>query len=185
LTLNREETLKASVYIATSLDGFIAREDGELDWLVAEGADEGGEDFGFHAFLNSVDTLVMGRNTYELVLSSDQWPYGKKRVVVLSSHPVHVPSDLVESVESQNSSPAELVKQLSERGAKHLYIDGGRTIQGFLDAGLIQQIIITRIPVLIGKGIPLFGPLSTDINLEHVETTSFANGFVQSRYKVH
>jgi len=185
--------LKASVYIATSLDGFIARENGDLDWLSggdSNGTGEdynagAGEDYGFHEFLDSIDTLVMGRKTFEVVVASGQWPYRNKPVVVLSSGPVQIPSRLVETVESQSSSPTELIKQLSERGAKHLYIDGGKTIQGFLNADLIQQIIITRIPILIGKGIPLFGPVINDIKLQHIETSSFANGIVQSRYEVH
>jgi dihydrofolate reductase len=177
--------LKASVYIATSLDGFIARENGDVDWLSGGENDGSGEDYGFHDFMDFVDTLVMGRKTFEMVGSSRKWPYGKKKVIVLSSRPVQIPSDLTETVESQSCSPAELIKQLSERGSKHLYIDGGKTIQGFLNAGLIQQIIITRIPVLIGKGIPLFGALHKDIKLHHIETISFENGFVQSKYEVH
>jgi len=185
--------LKASVYIATSLDGFIARENGDLDWL--SGGDSAGtgedysagagENFGFQEFLDSIDTLVMGCKTFEVVVASGQWPYGNKPVVVLSSRPVQIPSRLVETVESQSADPTELVKKLSERGAKHLYIDGGKTIQGFLNAGLIQRMIITRVPILIGKGIPLFGPVNKDILLKHLETLSFPNGFVQSKYAVH
>jgi dihydrofolate reductase len=177
--------MKASVYIATSLDGFIARENGDLDWLTGTDSEGSGEDYDFHDFMDSVDFLVMGRKTFEVVASSGKWPHGNKQVIVLSSRPVQVPSDVAGAVESQSCSPTELVKQLSERGAKHLWIDGGKTIQGFLSAGLIQQIIITRIPVLIGTGIPLFGPLNKDIMLRHIETRSYANGFVQSRYEVH
>ena len=176
--------MKASVYIATSLDGFIARENGDVDWLSGADIEGSGEDYGFHEFLDSVDILVMGRKTFEMVVSSGKWLYGNKKVIVLSSRPVLIPSELSETVESQSSSPAELVKQLSELGAKHLYIDGGKTIQGFLNAGLIQHIIITTIPVLIGKGIPLFGPVIKDIKLQRLETRSFANGFVQNRYEV-
>jgi dihydrofolate reductase len=176
--------LKASVYVATSLDGFIARENGDVDWLSGGDSDGTVEDYGFHEFLDSIDILVMGRKTFEMVVAAGQWPYGSKQVVVLSSRPVQIPSHLVETVDSQSSSPTELVKQLSESGAKHLYVDGGRTIQGFLNAGLIQHIIITRVPVLIGKGIPLFGPVNKDIRLQHLETRSFPNGFVQSKYDV-
>ena len=179
--------MKASVYIATSLDGFIAREDGSLDWLPGSdgnSAESDGDDFGFYAFMDSIDVLVMGRNTYEKVLSFGQWPYGDKPVVVLSSTLTEVSADLPDVVTVSSSSPAELVRELGETGAKHLYIDGGKTIQSFLNAGLINQLIITRIPVLIGNGIPLFGPLSNDIELEHVETNTFANGLVMSKYKV-
>lgn len=134
--------------------------------------------------MDSVDVLVMGRNTYEAVLGFGQWPYGGKKVVVLSTSPIQIPEDRAGTVEWRSCSPAELAKDLSESGAEHLYVDGGKTIQGFLDAGLIQEIIITQIPVLIGSGIPLFGPLSQDINLAHIETRSFANGLVQSKYRV-
>ena len=176
--------MKASVYIATSLDGFIARENGDVDWLSGGDIEGSGEDYGFQEFIDSVDILVMGRNTFEMVVSSGEWLYGNKQVIVLSSRPVQIPSNLAGTVETQLCSPTELVKQLSERGAKHLYIDGGKTIQSFINAGLIQQIIITTIPVLIGEGIPLFGPVNRDMKLQHIETRSFANGFVQSRYEV-
>ena len=180
--------MKASVYIATSLDGFIAREDGGLDWLPgAQGGDsgeEGGEDYGFQEFRDSVDVLVMGRNTYETVLSFGQWQYGSKRVLVLTSRPIQIPAGLAGTVDSRSCSPAELVKELSESGVGHIYVDGGKTIQGFLDADLIDEIIITTIPVLIGAGIPLFGPLTKDKRLAHVETQSFDNGMVRSKYTV-
>jgi dihydrofolate reductase len=179
--------MKASVYIATSLDGFIARANGALDWLPgAEGeqTETGGEDYGYHEFMDSVDYLVMGRNTYDVVLGfSGKWPY-EKPIVVLSSRPVEIPEHIADKVEWMSSPPGEVIRQLSERGAKHLYVDGGKTIQRFLAEGLIQQLIITRIPVLIGDGIPLFGPLPHDIKLQHIETRSFANGLVQSRYEI-
>ena len=181
--------MKASVYIATSLDGFIARENGALDWLPGgDGAssndESNGEDFGYKAFMDSVDVLVIGRNTYETVLSFGQWPYGSKRVVVLSSTLARLANNLPPTVELKSCSPTELVQVLEVSGAKHLYIDGGKTIQGFLNAGLIQEIIITRIPILIGAGIPLFGPVNEDVKLRHIETRAFANGFVQSKYEV-
>ena len=179
--------MKASVYIATSLDGFIARENGALDWLPGSdgsSADNDGDDLGYSAFMDSVDVLVMGRNTYETVLSFGQWSYGDKPVVVLSSTLAEISADLPDTVMLRSCSPTELVKELEKLGAKHLYIDGGKTIQGFLNAGLIQEIFITRIPVIIGSGIPLFGPVNSDVKLQHVETHSFANGFVQSNYKV-
>ncbi|MCB0176268.1 MAG: dihydrofolate reductase [Anaerolineae bacterium] len=183
--------MKASVYIATSLDGFIARPDGALDWLPgAEGDNAGietpeGEDYGYQEFMDSVDGLVMGRNTFEVVLGfGGDWPYGQKRVFVLSRRPVDIPDSIAGSVEWLTGSPREVIDQLTERGLTHLYVDGGLTIQGFLAEGLIQQLIITHIPVLIGQGIPLFGPVPHDIKLRHIETLSFANGLVQSRYEV-
>lgn len=181
------QVIKASVYIATSLDGFIARPDGGLDWLPGASGDsggDGGEDYGYHAFMDSVDALVMGRHTYETAVAFDPWPYAGTPVVVLSSRPVPIPAPLTAVVESMSAPPHEVVRRLAARGAKHLYIDGGKTIQGFLAAGLIQQLIITTVPILIGSGIPLFGPLPHDIRLRHVETRAFANGMVQSRYDV-
>jgi dihydrofolate reductase len=177
--------MKTSVYIATSLDGFIARENGDLDWLPAiEDPETGGEDYGYNAFMESVDVLVMGRNSYEIVRSFEPWPYGDKRVIVLSRTLAELADNLPPTVELRSSSPTELVDELRETGAQHAYIDGGKTIQSFLDVGLIQELIITRIPVLIGSGIPLFGPLAQDVALQHVETRSYANGLVQSQYRV-
>lgn len=176
--------MKSSVYIATSLDGFIARANGDIDWLSNGGGEDSDEDYGYNEFIDSVDALVMGRNTYELVLTFGAWPYGDKPVVVLSSRQVDIPEHIMDSVESMSVPPREVVRRLEARGARHLYIDGGKTIQGFLSEGLVQQLIITRIPILIGSGIPLFGPLSHDIRLRHIETRQFANGLVQSQYEV-
>lgn len=184
--------MKASVYIATSLDGFIAREDGGLDWLPgsdggaesAGGGESEAEDYGFKSFFDSIDLMVMGRNTYDMVLSFGQWPYGDKRVVVLSHRPVQLPAESGSTVESMSGSPDELIERFRKSGAKHAYVDGGKTVQSFLNAGFINEIIITTIPVLIGSGIPLFGPLDGDRKLRHVETLSYDNGLVQSRYEV-
>jgi dihydrofolate reductase len=173
--------MKATVYVATSLDGFIARPDGNIDWLGEPS--KNGEDYGYQKFIETVDFLVMGRNTYDKVLSFGQWPYSK-HVVVLTNRPLTIEDDLAKSVETMSGSPADIVDELSKRGAEHLYIDGGKTIQNFLNANLIQRIIITKIPVLLGEGIPLFGPLHKDIMLKHVETQTFADGNVQSEYEV-
>ena len=182
--------MKASVYIATSLDGFIARENGALDWL--PGADGGGgdgpgdgpgdsEDYGYHAFMATVDAIVMGRHTYETVRGFGDWPYDMP-VVVLSSRPVDIPTELKQSVEAMAGAPKEVFYRLADRGFEHLYVDGGATIQRFLRAGLIGRLTVTRVPVLLGSGIPLFGPLDRDIHLRHVETKSYASGLVQSIY---
>jgi dihydrofolate reductase len=172
--------MMASVFIGTSLDGFIARPNGDLDWLPADG----GEPHGYDEFMASVDALVIGRKTFETVLGFDEWPYGRKRVVVLSSRPVDVSAAAGGVVEQMSGPPAEIVAKLSASGAHHLYVDGGITIQGFLRAGLIQRLIITRVPVLIGDGIPLFGALPHDIRLRHVATRHFPSGLVQSEYHV-
>jgi dihydrofolate reductase len=168
-----------SVFVGTSVDGFIARPNGDLDWLPAGG----GEPHGYDEFMASVDTLVIGRKTYETVLSFEAWPYGDKRVVVLGSHPV----DLAAArgvVEQMAGPPAEIVARLTASGAHHLYVDGGITIQGFLRAGLVHRLIITRVPVLIGDGIPLFGTVPSDIRLRHVATRPYPSGLVQSEYAV-
>ncbi|HEY5940744.1 MAG TPA: dihydrofolate reductase family protein [Gemmatimonadales bacterium] len=168
----------ASVFIGTSLDGFIARANGDIDWLPADP-----EEHGYEAFIASVDALVIGRKTYETVLAFDTWPYGEKPVFVLSTSAL-APAPAGAVVEHMSGDPAEIVAQLAERGVRHIYVDGGITIQRFLQAGLIQRLIITRIPVLIGSGIPLFGPLLGDIALRHVATRQYASGLVQSEYRI-
>jgi dihydrofolate reductase len=174
--------VRATVFVGVSLDGLIARPDGGIDWLV--GGNAGGEDYGFKAFMDTVDVLVMGRHTYEKVETFEAWPYGDKPVVVLSHHPVAIPDRLRATVETMAGAPAEVVARLAQRGASHLYVDGGKTIQAFLDAGLIDRLVITRVPVLIGSGIPLFGPVARDITLRHVATRAYATGLVQSEYQV-
>ena len=172
--------MKVSVYIATSLDGFIARQDGAIDWLPGM---EPGEDYGYGAFMKTVDTLVMGRNTYEKALSFGGWPYAGHRVVVLTHRPLP-PAPKGADVEAMAGTPQEVAAALAAQGARQVYLDGGRTIQAFLAAGLVDRLIITRVPVLIGSGLPLFGILPADIPLHHVRTESFASGLVQSEYGV-
>jgi len=171
--------MKASVFIATSLDGFIARANGDLDWL----PHGGGEEHGYEAFIATVDALVIGRKTYETVLGFDSWPYGGKPVYVLSTRAL-APAPPGAVVERMSGAPADIVSQLAARGVGHAYIDGGITIQGFLQAGLIQRLVITRIPVLLGSGIPLFGALDRDVALKHLESRQYASGLVQSEYLV-
>ena len=171
--------MKASVFIATSLDGFIARADGGLDWLPPGG----GEEHGYTEFMATVDALVIGHKTFETVLAFDTWPYGEKPVFVLSTRAL-APAPSGAMVERMSGAPAEIVSQLAARGIRHVYVDGGATIQGFLRAGLIQRLIITRIPVLLGAGIPLFGETRRDILLKHVATRQYASGLVQSEYAV-
>src|SRR6185436_11499333 len=131
----------------------------------------------------TVDALVIGRNTFETVLAFDTWPYGEKPVFVLSTKPL-APAPAGAVVEHLSGTPAEIVSQLAARGIGHIYVDGGITIQGFLRAGLIQRLIITRVPVLIGDGIPLFGSLPRDVHLQHVATRHYPSGLVQSEYVV-
>jgi dihydrofolate reductase len=171
--------MKASVFVGTSLDGFIARANGEFDFLPPGG----GEPHGYDEFMATVDALVMGRKTFETVLALDAWPYSEKPVFVLSTHQV-APAPAGALVERMSGTPAEIVSQLDARGIRHIYVDGGITIQSFLQAGLIQRLIVTRVPVLIGAGIPLFGAVQRDIILRHVATRQYASGLVQSEYVV-
>jgi dihydrofolate reductase len=164
-----------------SLDGFLARPDDALDFLHAGER----EPHGFKRFLASVDVVVIGRRTFEVVLKLGHLAlYGKKQVVVLSSRPHDFSSVKGGVVEQMSGEPTEIVKQLKSRGFKHVYIDGGLTIQRFLAAGLIDRLVITRVPVLIGAGIPLFGPLPRDISLRHVATRSHNGGLVKSEYEI-
>ncbi len=178
-------TAKTSVFIATSLDGFISRQDGSIDWLDhANSLVPKGEDCGYAEFMASIDVLVMGRNTFELALTFGEWPYKATPVVVLSHSELDIPAAIATSVSLSKESPSALVARLSGQGAKHLYIDGGITIQGFLNAGLIDELTVTTIPVLIGTGKPLFGPVPNDVRLTHVSTRAYDFGFVQHRYRV-
>ena len=161
------------------MDGFLARPDHSLDFL-----DTGEQEpHGFEDFYASVDVVVIGRKTFEVVLTFGEWPYGKKPVVVLSSHPLDFSSVKGGVVELMSGEPTEIVMQLKSRGFKHAYIDGGITIQRFLAAGCIDRLVVTRVPVLIGAGVPLFGPVPRDINLRHVATRSYKGGLVQSEYE--
>jgi dihydrofolate reductase len=172
--------MTVSVFVGASVDGFIARRNDEFDFL-----DEGGsEPHGYDEFIAAIDAIVMGRRTFEKVLTLGPWPYGARRVVVLSSRPVDQSAAVGAVVEHMGGEPAEIVARLAATGAQHLYIDGGLTIQRFLRAGLVQRLIVNRVPVLIGDGIPLFGALPGDVRLHHVATRSYAGGLVQSEYRV-
>jgi len=168
-----------SVFVGTSLDGFLARKSGAFDFLPTDG----GEPHGYDEFIKSVDAIVIGRNTFEVVRAMPGWAYGKKRVVVLSSRPIDL-SKIRGRVEQMSGSPAEIVARLEATGAHHLYVDGGITIQRFFRDGLVNRITITRVPVLIGEGIPVFGSLAHDIKLRHLATRSFSSGLVTSEYEV-
>jgi dihydrofolate reductase len=159
---------RASVFIGTSVDGFIARLNHDLDFLPPGG----GEEHGYEEFIMSVGALVIGRNTYDKVLSFDPWPYGNKPVIVLSTRPINPPRKGA-VVERLSGTPHEILADLASRGWTHVYVDGGITITRFLEANLIQRLIMTRVPVLIGTGIPLFGALPRDIKLNHIATRAY------------
>ncbi|MFG1707372.1 dihydrofolate reductase family protein [Nonomuraea sp. M3C6] len=168
-----------SVFIGTSLDGFIARADGDLGWLTSRGEAAGG-DLGYQEFADGIDTVVMGRGTYEPGLTYDLWPHEGKHVAVLST-------TLEEGADPRVTVYRDLdrlLRGLAERGTKSVYVDGGQVIRAFLRAGLIDEITITTVPVLLGTGLPLFGPLGGDVPLVHLSTRVFGAGVVQSTYAV-
>jgi dihydrofolate reductase len=171
--------MKLSVFVGTSLDGFIARRNGQYDFLPAGG----GEPHGYVEFIASVDTILIGRNTFEVVLNLPSWPYGDKRVVVLSHRVLDV-SGITGRIEQMSGDPAQIVHELAATGARHVYVDGGITVQEFLSAGQIHQITITRVPVLIGDGIPLFGSVPHDLKLRHLGTRQYKSGLVKSEYEL-
>ena len=155
-----------------------------IDWLnEAQGLVPEGEDCGYKAFMESVDTLIMGRKTFEQVLTFGPWHYGDTPVVVLSHNPVTIPSHLPDTVSHSSESPRALLERLSGQGVKHVYVDGGNTIQGFLAESLIDEITITCVPIALGDGIPLFGPMEKDLKLTHVNTKTYDFGFVQTTYQ--
>src|SRR5580658_862830 len=171
--------MQLSVFIGTSLDGFIARRNGDYDFLPADG----GGPHGYDEFIASVDTILIGRNTFEVVLKLPVWPYGDRRVVVLSHRPLDF-SGITGRVEQMGGEPHHIVSELAATGAKHVYVDGGITVQQFLRAGHIHKLTVTRVPVLIGEGIPLFSSVPRDIKLRHVDTRQYKSGLVTSEYDV-
>lgn len=168
----------AAVFIAVSLDGYIARPDGSIDWLTERGEHAG--DTGYDEFMASIDTVVVGRNTYEMALGFGAWPYDGKQVEVLSTS---LDPDADERIIVHRTLEA-LVETLNDRGARRVYTDGGRVIQTFLRAGLLDELTITTAPVILGTGIPLFGPLTADIPLTHNATRTLKAGFTQSDYTI-
>ncbi len=177
---------ECSVFIATSLDGFIARNDGSIDWLNdANTKIPAGEDCGYAAFMSNIDALVMGWNTFAQVLSFDEWPYGELPVIVLTrrvrtrERPERTPA----TVTFSDEAPDLLVQRLAEQGLRRLYVDGGVTVQRFLRARRIDFITITTIPILLGAGKPLFADLEADVTLELLSSHAYPFGFVQSRYR--
>ena len=171
--------VRASVFVGVSVDGFLARADGALDFLDAGG----NEPHGYDEFFASVDAMVIGRKTFETVLGFGGWAYGSKPVFVLTNRPLP-PTPREATVERVVGTPTAILETIGKRGLEHVYVDGGITIQQFLAANLIQRLIVTRVPVLIGSGIPLFGPLQKDMLLRHVATRTFAGGLVQTEYEL-
>ena len=175
--------ISGKVFIATSMDGYIAREDGDIEWLSSR--DDPSEDHGYNSFIENIDGIVFGRGTYEAVIKMEGWFYSKPVVVLSSSlKPDDIPSNLKDKIQILSASPKEAAKFFENKGWKNVYVDGGKVIQSFLREGLISEMTITQVPVLLGSGRPLFGPLKGDISLVHLETVAFPSGLVQSKYKI-
>jgi dihydrofolate reductase len=175
--------MRTTVFVGTSVDGFIARPDGAFDFLTAGGEAGGPDANGYNAFFKTVDAVLLGRGTYDVVLGMTPWFYGVTPVLVLSNRPL-APAPKGAVVERVSGSPAEVYALLAARGFEHVYVDGGLTVQQFLRAGLIDRIVLTRVPVLIGTGIPIFGPVDADVPLRHVSTRTLPGGAVQSEYAI-
>jgi dihydrofolate reductase len=167
-----------AVFIATSVDGYIARTDGGIDWLLSR--DENLGDTGYDAFIATTDAIAMGRNTYEVGCSFDTWPYEGMRVFVVSTTLDAGADDRI----TVHRSLDDLLDAAHDEGARHLYADGGQLITSFLQRGLITEITITTAPVILGSGLPLFGHIDHDVSLDHVRTTTLGNGMTQSVYRV-
>jgi len=173
--------MRVSVFIATSLDGYIARDDGSLDWLDEQNARiPSGEDCGYANFMADIDVLVMGRETFDKVSTFPEWPYDGKRVIVLSHRPLL--GCYANRAERRAGKPAEILDELKSEGARHIYLDGGRTIQAFLRAALVNDLVITSVPVLLGSGRRLFGELDADLPVATVASRCYPFGFVQTTY---
>ncbi|WP_028104834.1 dihydrofolate reductase family protein [Pseudoduganella violaceinigra] len=172
--------MKTSVFIACSLDGFIAREDGNLDWLMSRTPVDG--ENGYDTFMAGIDVIVMGRNTFETVLGFEDWPYEGKRVVVLSRAMDDMPASLQGKVQLHRGPVRALYDSLAANGCRGLYVDGGLTVQSFIREDLVDELTVTTIPILLGAGIPLFGHTSRDIPLRLMGTRQLPGGLVQNTY---
>ncbi|ACK64724.1 bifunctional deaminase-reductase domain protein [Rippkaea orientalis PCC 8801] len=168
------------VYIATSLDGFIATSNGGLEWL-EELPNPEQSDYGYAEFMKSIDAIMMGRNTFEKVLTFAQWVYNKP-VFILSNSLTKLPDDILDKAEIIKGDIKKLISQLNQKGYKNLYIDGGQVIQSFLQEDLIDEIIITRVPIILGKGVSLFGEREKPLKFRHQKTQIYNNILVKSHY---
>jgi len=175
--------IKLSVFIAASLDGYIARHNGKLDWLETSSAVNQVQDYGYEDFYGPVDCIVMGRNTFEKVVSFPKWPYHNKRVIVLSRRWTQIPDEFADRAVLYSGKVELLTVELQNQGVKNVYVDGGVTIQSFLQQGLLTNITITHVPIILGKGIPLFSMIRDEQRLELLNSRSFDSGFVQASYR--
>lgn len=169
---------KISIYIATSIDGYIARKDGELDWL--QYGHEGDEDYGFKKFIQSIDALILGRKTYQVVSGFDEWPYKGKRVIVLS----HTLKEVRKEAELFSGQLTDLLSKLHSENIRHVWVDGGVTASKFLEAGLVDELTISIIAMILGSGIPLFSVMNREHKCRLISTQSFPSGLVQLKYEL-
>lgn len=184
--------MKCSAFIATSIDGYIARKNGDISWLQNAGnadADMGeNRDMGFKNYLSSVDCIIMGRNTMEKIstfnLTDEEWPYGTIPIITLSTTLKSAPENMKNRVEIYAGDTFVLLEQLEKKGYTHAYIDGGATIQHFINLALIDEMTVTRVPILLGEGLSLFGKTSGDIRITEVTSKSFPNDFIQEKFSL-
>ena len=169
---------KVSVYIATSIDGYIAGKDGSFDWL--QYGHVGDEDYGSKKFINSVDALILGRNTYEVVSGFDEWPYKEKRVIVLSK----TLKEVREEAELYCGDIHHLLSVLHAENVKHVWVDGGITVSKFLEAGVVDELTISIIAMILGSGIPLFSTINREQTCRLVSSQAYPSGLVQLKYEM-
>lgn len=172
---------RSSVFIAASLDGYIADKNGSIDWLHST-PNPDNLDMGYGEFTSRIDALVMGRTTFETVCGFDMWPY-EKPVFVLSNSLTEIPEGYKTKAYLVRGTLTEILEQIYQKGYYRLYIDGGRTIQGFLKEDLIDEITLTTIPILLGGGSPLFSSLSNELEFECTGSKVYLNKIVQSHFK--
>jgi dihydrofolate reductase len=169
-------------FIACSLDGFIARPDGRLDWLT-DGWPEVDHDHGYAEFMVGIDAIAMGRGTFDVVRSFAEWPYSKPCVVLSRTLQVE---DLPQELQSKISIIADGPKAVNGHAAAHgwngVYVDGGQVLSAFIAESLLDSLTITRLPTLIGAGKPLFAPGMTERKVTLSGQKAYGNGFVQSTY---
>lgn len=171
-----------SVFIATSLDGFIADKNGEIDWLNSIPNPEN-NDMGYNEFISRMDAIVMGKNTFETICGFNiDWPY-KIPVFVLSKTLNNIPDDLENKVHLLKGPLGKTLKQIHQKGYYRLYIDGGKTIQNFLKEDLIDELIISIIPTILGGGIPLFSDLPVKLDFECYKSKLYLNEIAQNYYR--
>ena len=184
--------MQCSAFIASSADGYIATEEGGVEWLELAGNTQvdmvDQEDMGFAAFMATIDCMIIGRKCMEKLsnfdLSPEQWPYGDRRIIVLSKTLAELPDNMKRRAELYGGEIHPLIERLTHDGLTHAYVDGGTTITSFINLQLMTQLIVTQVPVLLGKGLPLFGELNNTTQLRQAQAHVYPNDFIQTRYTV-